>query len=62
MSIQIVPSNRRLGHFLASESGVTAIEYALIAGGIALAIIVAVNSTGQALKPGYEAVDAGLEN
>jgi pilus assembly protein Flp/PilA len=35
--------------FLRDESGATAIEYGLIAGGIALVIIVAVNAVGTAL-------------
>jgi pilus assembly protein Flp/PilA len=35
--------------FLKDEAGATAIEYALIAAGIALAIIVAVNALGQEL-------------
>ena len=35
--------------FLRDESGSTAIEYGLIAGGIALVIIVAVNAVGTAL-------------
>ncbi|WFU38441.1 Flp family type IVb pilin [Bradyrhizobium sp. CB82] len=35
--------------FLADESGATAIEYGLIAAGIALAIVTVVNNTGSAL-------------
>ena len=38
-----------LRSFLADESGATAIEYALIAAGIALAIVTVVNNTGSAL-------------
>jgi pilus assembly protein Flp/PilA len=38
-----------LGKFLHDESGATAIEYSLIAGFIALAIIAAVGLTGQRL-------------
>ena len=38
-----------LGKFLRDESGATAIEYSLIAGFIALAIIAAVGMTGQRL-------------
>jgi pilus assembly protein Flp/PilA len=37
------------GKFLREESGATAIEYSLIAGFIALAIIAAVGMTGQRL-------------
>jgi pilus assembly protein Flp/PilA len=36
--------------FLKNESGATAIEYGLIAAGIAVAIIAAVNSVGGSLK------------
>ncbi|MCK1272376.1 MULTISPECIES: Flp family type IVb pilin [Bradyrhizobium] len=38
-----------LKSFLADENGATAIEYCLIATGIAFAIITAVNNTGSAL-------------
>jgi pilus assembly protein Flp/PilA len=38
-----------LKHFLFDESGATAIEYGLIAAGIALAIITTVNSVGSVL-------------
>jgi pilus assembly protein Flp/PilA len=40
---------RLLRSFLADENGATAIEYGLIAAGIALAIVTIVNSTGAAL-------------
>jgi pilus assembly protein Flp/PilA len=39
--------NRTLLRFLSDESGATAIEYGLIAAGIALAIIAVVNSLDQ---------------
>jgi pilus assembly protein Flp/PilA len=38
-----------LKSFLADESGATAIEYGLIAAGIALAIVTVVNNVGTAL-------------
>ncbi|QQO12834.1 Flp family type IVb pilin [Bradyrhizobium diazoefficiens] len=38
-----------LRSFLADENGATAIEYCLIAAGIALAIVTVVNNTGSAL-------------
>jgi pilus assembly protein Flp/PilA len=41
--------NEMFGKFLRDESGATAIEYSLIAGFIALAIIAAVGLTGQRL-------------
>jgi pilus assembly protein Flp/PilA len=40
---------RLLRSFLADENGATAIEYGLIAAGIALAIVTVVNNTGSAL-------------
>jgi pilus assembly protein Flp/PilA len=40
----------KVSAFLADESGATAIEYALIAAGIAIAIIGAVNGVGTALQ------------
>jgi pilus assembly protein Flp/PilA len=40
---------RLLRSFLADENGATAIEYGLIAAGIALAIVTIVNSTGAVL-------------
>lgn len=43
-----------LGKFNKDTAGTTAIEYALIAGLIALAIVVGANQTGQQLKASYE--------
>src|SRR3974377_915138 len=42
--------------FLRDNSGATAIEYGLIAAGIAVAIIVAVNATGTAVKGTFNSV------
>ncbi len=39
-----------VSRFLSNESGATAIEYGLIAAGIAVAIIAAVNAVGTALN------------
>ena len=39
-----------ISKFLKNESGATAIEYGLIAAGIAIAIITAVNGVGTALQ------------
>ena len=39
-----------LSRFLSNESGATAIEYGLIAAGIAVVIIAAVNAVGSALN------------
>jgi len=46
--------------FWKDESGATAIEYGLIAAGIALAIIVAVQNLGVTLNNVFKAVDTGL--
>ena len=49
-----------IARFLRDESGATAIEYALIAAGIALVIIVAVNSIGSALDAKLNAAASGI--
>ena len=60
--MRLAPGKREfLVRFLAGESGATAIEYTLIAGGIALAIIAAVNSIGGVLAPKYLAATGGLQ-
>ena len=47
--------------FAKNESGATAIEYGLIAAGIAVAIITTVNSVGSSLDPTFGEVDPGLQ-
>jgi pilus assembly protein Flp/PilA len=47
--------------FLKEESAATAIEYALIAAGIALAIITAVNGLGTAVNSRFSAVSTALK-
>jgi len=49
-----------LADFLSNESGATAIEYGLIAAGIAVASIAAVNSVGTALKANLAASAAAI--
>ncbi len=49
------------GKFLADESGATAIEYGLIAAGIALAIIAAVNTLGGALNGKFTDINTSLK-
>lgn len=44
-----LPMTNLISRFVKDESGATAIEYALIAAGIALAIIAAVQGVGTAL-------------
>jgi len=52
---------KMLREFIADESGATAIEYALIAAGIALAIISAVQGTGTALKTKFTTISTSLK-
>jgi pilus assembly protein Flp/PilA len=47
-------------NFWNDESGATAIEYGLIAAGIALAIILAVQNLGSTLNTVFKSVDTGL--
>jgi pilus assembly protein Flp/PilA len=47
--------------FFKDESGATAIEYALIAAGIALAIIAAVNGLGSTLSGKFTSIDTTLK-
>ena len=47
--------------FLSDQSGATAIEYGLIAAGIALAIITAVNSVGTALSGKFTTISNSLQ-
>jgi len=47
--------------FLFDESGATAIEYGLIAAGIALAIIAAVNGLGSNLNTVFSSVNSSLK-
>ena len=47
--------------FLKNESGATAIEYGLIAAGIALAIIAAVNGLGSNLNTVFTSVNTSLK-
>ena len=50
-----------LSRFLSDESGATAIEYCLIACGIALAIIVTVQGIGPQLSTKFTAVNTSLK-
>jgi pilus assembly protein Flp/PilA len=49
-----------LWRFLTDQSGATAIEYCLIASGIALAIATVVQGLGSQVSAKYDAVRAGL--
>jgi pilus assembly protein Flp/PilA len=47
--------------FIADESGATAIEYGLVAAGIALAIIAVVNGMGTKLNGKFTSINASLK-
>ena len=47
--------------FWADQSGATAIEYGLIAAGIALAIIAAVNGLGSNLQGKFTSINSSLK-
>ena len=47
--------------FLKDESGATAIEYGLIAAGIAIAIITAVNGLGTKLSTNFDTISNSLK-
>jgi pilus assembly protein Flp/PilA len=50
-----------LSRFLADQSGVTAIEYGLIAAGIALVIITTVNGIGTTLNAKFTSINNSLK-
>jgi len=50
-----------VGRFLADESGATAIEYALIGTGIAVAIAAAITSIGTSISNRFVAVSTALK-
>jgi pilus assembly protein Flp/PilA len=52
---------RLIANFLSDQSGATAIEYCLIACGIALAIIVSVQAIGPTLATKFTSVNASLK-
>jgi pilus assembly protein Flp/PilA len=47
--------------FLSNESGATAIEYGLIAAGISIAILAAVNGLGSNLNTMFNSVNSSLK-
>jgi pilus assembly protein Flp/PilA len=47
--------------FLADQSGATAIEYAVIAGGLSIVIVTAVNGLGTAVTAKFTAVGNSLK-
>ena len=52
---------QKLVKFLSDESGATAIEYGLIAAGIALAIIAVVNGLGTNLNDKFTSINSSLK-
>jgi pilus assembly protein Flp/PilA len=61
MALKEAVLKRTLLNFFSDESGATAIEYGLIAAGIAVVIIGIVKLVGQDLIVKFTAVDAGLK-
>jgi len=53
--------SKYLTKFWKDESGATAIEYGLIAAGISIAIIAAVQATGTSLKTTFTSVSTALK-
>ncbi len=47
--------------FFKDESGATAIEYGLIAAGISVAIITAVNGLGTKIKSNFQTISSSLK-
>jgi len=50
-----------LARFLRDEGGATAIEYAIIAGGLSIVIVVAVQGIGTTLNTTFTSVSTGLK-
>ena len=50
-----------VSRFVKDESGATAIEYGLIAAGIAIAIITAVNGLGSKLSSNFNTISSSLK-
>jgi pilus assembly protein Flp/PilA len=52
---------RLIAEFLKDESGATAIEYCLIAAGISIVIVVAVNGIGTTLNDKFTSVNTSIK-
>ena len=52
---------RLISRFLGDESGATAIEYCLIAAGLSIVIVTAVNGIGSTLNTRFTSVNASLK-
>ena len=52
---------RMISRFLRDESGATAIEYCLIAVGLSIVIVTAVNGIGSALNTKFSSINSSLK-
>jgi pilus assembly protein Flp/PilA len=52
---------RLLTNFLNDETGATSIEYAIIAGGLSIVIVAAVNGVGTALSTKFDTLSTSLK-
>ena len=52
---------RLFSGFLADQSGATAIEYCIIAAGISIVIVIAVNGIGTSLSDKFTSVNSSLK-
>jgi pilus assembly protein Flp/PilA len=59
--MELPPMKNIIARFVKDESGATAIEYGLIAAGISLAIIAAVNGLGTNLNTKFTSVNSSLK-
>ena len=50
-----------ISRFLSDESGATAIEYCLIAAGLSIVIVAAVNGIGTTLNANFTSVNSSLK-
>ncbi|MGC2084275.1 MAG: Flp family type IVb pilin [Bradyrhizobium sp.] len=50
-----------LSRFLQDQSGATAIEYAIIAGGISILIVTAVNGMGTTLSGKFTSINSSIK-
>jgi len=50
-----------LSSFLSAQSGATAIEYALVAMGISIVIVAAVNGVGTSLNTRFDSISTSLK-
>jgi len=50
-----------ISRFLGDESGATAIEYCLIAAGLSIVIVVAVNGIGSTLNTNFSSINSSLK-